>query len=87
VEVREKERSKLMYRLDAADSELQVQLNTQRRRLQEEAEAARVELYNEIKTLKANQLKEFENVRLAERQRMEVEIEIVQKDKEAVNIA
>ncbi|OQS01822.1 UDP-glucose 4-epimerase [Thraustotheca clavata] len=82
VEAREKERSKLMYRLDAADAELQQQLNTQRRRLQDEAEKARNDVVLEIRQLKQTHAKELEEMRIVERQRIEYELQQLQKDKE-----
>ncbi|OQR84962.1 hypothetical protein ACHHYP_12517 [Achlya hypogyna] len=82
VEAREKERSKLMYRLDAADAELQQQLSAQRRRLQEEAEKARDDVLLEMRQLKVAHAKDLDDMRTLERQRIDVEIGQLQKDKE-----
>ena len=86
IEAREKERSKLMFRLDAADAELQQQLSAQRRRLQEEAEKARDEMVAEVRQLKLVHAKELDETRAMERQRIEYEVLQLQKDKDEVCI-
>ncbi|CAK5166292.1 unnamed protein product [Aphanomyces euteiches] len=82
VEAWEKERSKLMYRLDAADAELQQQLNQQRRRLQDEAEKARNDLVLEMRALKLQHSRDLEDMRVVERQRIDHELTQLQKEKE-----
>lgn len=63
VDAREKERVKLVARLDAADAELQQQLSAQRRRLQGEAEVVRNELLVELRALKASHQQELEDAK------------------------
>uniref|UniRef100_K3WIF7 Uncharacterized protein n=1 Tax=Globisporangium ultimum (strain ATCC 200006 / CBS 805.95 / DAOM BR144) TaxID=431595 RepID=K3WIF7_GLOUD len=84
VDAREKERAKLMTRLDAADAELQLQLSNQRRRLQEEAETARNELYAELRASKLAQAKELDELKTQEVKRMEAALAKCQKEKEDV---
>ncbi|KDO33784.1 hypothetical protein SPRG_01663 [Saprolegnia parasitica CBS 223.65] len=82
IEAREKERSKLMFRLDAADAELQQQLSAQRRRLQEEAEKARDEMVAEVRQLKLVHAKELDETRAMERQRIEYDVLQLQREKD-----
>ncbi|KAF1773185.1 hypothetical protein GQ600_2128 [Phytophthora cactorum] len=82
VEAREKERAKLMTRLDAADAELQQQLSTQRRRLQEEAETTRNELYAEMRAAKLAHAKEMDELKELHMQKQQAAAEKSQKEKQ-----
>ncbi|KAF0750762.1 hypothetical protein AaE_006595, partial [Aphanomyces astaci] len=82
VEAREKERCKLMYRLDAADAELQQQLNQQRRRLQDESEKLRSDMMTDMRVLKQQHARDLDEMRAVERQRIDHEMAALQKDKE-----